>query len=180
MTDDPAPRRRSALQPLPTERDRDIRVVLADVVDVVGDGALHIALGIVLEELEQGDDGPRVLLESGQPRRPGQPRPRAFGNQAAHMRAGVAGPLDQARIGLVRIFHEIRADARFGGEALGELVLRAHCRLEMVEPVFLHEQHMGEIAEQRQAEFFGARMLRPERGDQHVGGLREGLRQVTL
>ena len=87
-------------QPTAANRDREVRVVLADVVQVVGHGALHIALRVVLEEFEQRDHRARVLLKRAQARRPRETRPGPLRNEPPHMDVLVARPLDQARVGL--------------------------------------------------------------------------------
>jgi hypothetical protein len=68
---DPHPRRGGAGRPAAADLDGEVGMILADVVQVVGDGALDVARGIVLKQLEQRDHRARIFLERAQPRRPG-------------------------------------------------------------------------------------------------------------
>ena len=64
MPDNPRSVCRCTNGPPPTDLDGEIGVILGDVVEVVGDRALHVSLGVVFQELEQCDDRPRVVLEA--------------------------------------------------------------------------------------------------------------------
>ena len=126
-------------------------MILADVIEVVGHRAAHVQLGVVLQQLEQLEHRPRIFLERAQARRPGQARPRPFGNQAAHVWARVAGPLAQSSQRGVGMFFEKRADAVFGGEALRQRVLRAHRIFKMIESVLRHEEQVRHVQKRRHA-----------------------------
>ena len=82
-------RRRCAGQ-MPVQPAHDqVGVVLGDVVEVVGDAAPHIVARIVLQRASSGSVGDGSAHQRLQPQAPGQARPAAFADQAAHLRAGV-------------------------------------------------------------------------------------------
>jgi hypothetical protein len=63
MPHDPAAVLVRALQPAASDREEDLGMVLADVVQVIGDRAPHVELGVVLEELEERQDRRGIALE---------------------------------------------------------------------------------------------------------------------
>ena len=145
-------------------------MVLADVVEVVGHRAAHVQRRIVLEQFEQLDDRPRILLKGAQPRRPGQPWPRALGDQPAHVLARIPCPLAQPCQGCLRVFLEERANAVFGREALREHMLRAHGLLEVPESVLRHVEQVRHEVERRHAARGAVFMRLGCRGQQDVDG----------
>ena len=62
-----------------------------------------------------------------------------------------ARPCAEMFQGKLRVFFEKGADAEFGGEALGELVVAAQGDLGMVEALLGHEEDVGEVEEDAHA-----------------------------
>jgi hypothetical protein len=138
---------RGAVQPAFAGADQEARVELAEVVEVVGDAASDVGRGVVFEAFEQGEDPLGVVLEPGHPSRPGQAQTRSFGDEAAHVRAWVGGPFLEYRDCPVRVAVEVGADADLGAEPLGQLALRCHGELEVVEAVFGDEDPVRQVSE---------------------------------
>jgi len=86
----------------------------------------------------------------------------------------------QARISRLGIAHEEGADTGLGGESLGELSLGDHGRLEIVESVLLHKEHVRQVAERGHAEPIRSLELRTKRGDGDVCGCGEGLGEIFV
>ncbi len=80
-------------------------MILADIIQVVGHRALDIALGVVLEELQQHNHGARIRLEAAQSRCPGQPRPSSFRHEPPHMDVVISSPFEKAGVGFLRVTH---------------------------------------------------------------------------
>ena len=171
---------RGIFEPGRARAQTEARVHLGEVVEIVGDRTLDVALGIVLQHLEQCDHRSRVLLERPQARRPWQSGSGPLGDQPPDVNVAVARPFHQTRIGPLRMPHQERADARFGGETLGELVLGAHGDLEIVEAILLHEQHMRQESERRHSEALAVHMFGTERRDQDLGRRGKRVRQVLV
>ena len=76
---------------------------------------------------------------------------------------------------------DVRPDAGLGAEPLGQLVLRAHRQVEVVEPALGHEQRVRQVEERRHAgpHQLVRRVLRPQRPQQHLDRLGVGGRQVV-
>src|SRR5262245_35917481 len=89
----------------PTSRDftEQLRVVFADVVEIVRHGPPHIQIGIVLEQLEQSENRRRIALKVTQSAGPRETRARAFGNETSHVRARIRRPLLESRERLPRM-----------------------------------------------------------------------------
>ncbi|MEW5853922.1 MAG: hypothetical protein AB2A00_34425 [Myxococcota bacterium] len=83
-------------------------------------------------------------------------------------------------MGRGRVCDEERPDARLGGEALGQLVLRTHRRFEVVESVALHEEDVRHVSQRLEAELVGAGELGPQGSHQYLGRGPERSRQVLV
>ena len=135
------------LQPLVCGAGQHLRVVLADVVQVVGDRAAHIQRRVVLEQFQQRQHGCRVFLERGQAGCPGQARAGAFRHETAHMFTRVLCPLAQPRQRGGFVLHQKRPDAELGSEALCQRVLGVHRGFEVRQSVMRHQRGVGQEQE---------------------------------
>ena len=151
MAHQPAPRVRGIQQPAAGRFRQHGGVVLADVVEVVGHRAAHIEFRVVLQQLQQGEHGARVLLECTQARRPGQARAGALRHQAAHMHVGVRRPSRQARQRGCGMALQKRADAELGSETLRQHVLGVHRNLKVVQAITRNETDVGQVKKRGKA-----------------------------
>ena len=103
-----------AARPAGADLDQQLRMVLPDVVQVVGHRPPDVGLGVVPEQLEQLQHRAGVALERAQPRRPRKPRPGAFGHEAPHVHVGIARPVAQAGEGPLRVALQEGADGELG------------------------------------------------------------------
>src|SRR5262245_51574668 len=101
-------------------------MVLADVVEIVGHGALDVTLGIILQQIEKRDHGLGITLIRTEPRRPWQSWTSSLRDETTHVDVGILSPLLQVSVSLLGMSYEECADAGLRGEALRKLVLRAH------------------------------------------------------
>jgi hypothetical protein len=101
------------------------RVVLGDVVEVVGDAAAHVLARVVLQRLQQRQRGARISDQAFQLQPPGQARAAAFADQPPHMRALVAHPAGERVEHQARVVDDEGPDREFGREALRQRVQRA-------------------------------------------------------
>ena len=97
---------------LPTTRHihQNLRMVFADVIEVVGHRAANIQRRVVLQQFKQIQNRLRVGLESRQAHGPRQARARTFRYQPAHVLIGVVGPLAQLGQGGFRVVNQKRAN----------------------------------------------------------------------
>ena len=122
FVDDPAGRVAVALrQPADGSVEGEDGMVFADVVEVVGDGGADVGRGVVVEQVEDADDGFRVLNKGLVACRPGQARVDAFGGKAVHVVAGGLCPGGDALHGQFVPVPQVGADGVFAGVASGDL-----------------------------------------------------------
>src|SRR5687768_5869994 len=92
-------------RPAAARLDHEVGMVLAQVVQVVGDASPHEARAVVLQELEQLEHPARVGFEPGNACGPRQAQPRAFRDEATHMWVLVPRPgyeLCEGSLGITR------------------------------------------------------------------------------
>ena len=118
VRDQPPPLLARAPHPATAGRDEHVGVVLADVVEVVGDRTAHVEGRIVLEQLEELEHRPGVGLEPRQPRCPRQPWTRALAHEPADVRARIPRPHTQARECPIGLGLEEHPDRVLGREPL--------------------------------------------------------------
>lgn len=140
---------RRVLEPGGAGLDEELRMQLAEVVQVVRHASTDECRGVVLEEIEELQDAVRVLIEPRHSHGPRQPDPRPLRDEPPHVRVRVACPRAKHCECALGIPRDVRPDTGLGGEALGELVLRAHRDLEMAEAALRHEDDMRQVEERR-------------------------------
>src|SRR5688500_11862143 len=179
MPDQPRPLWRSTSQPVPARLDESRWIVLADVVQVVGDRPANVKLRVVLEELEQLEHRLRIVLKGTQPWRPRQPRPGSLRNQPPYMDVRVTCPLPQPGERPLRIALEEDSDAVFRRKPLRQLVLRTHRRLKMISAELRDEEHVRKVGEHVHAGELDSLEFWSKRGDQGLNRTLVVLRQMT-
>lgn len=140
---------RRVLEPAGAGLDEELRMQLAEVVQVVRHTSTDECRGVVLEEIEELQNAVRVVIEPRHPHGPRQPDARPLRDEPPHVRVRVARPRAKHCERALGVPRDVQPDAGLGGEALGELVLRAHRDLEMAEAVLRHEDDMRQVEERR-------------------------------
>ncbi|MNC43631.1 hypothetical protein D3C75_925030 [compost metagenome] len=90
----------------------NIRVVLSDVVQIVGDTFAHIQRGVSFQLLQHRQDRGRVALEHRQRLAPGQAWPAAFAGQPPHMLIVMPRPLLHLSHHPLRVTQHKRPDGK--------------------------------------------------------------------
>lgn len=110
-------------------------------------GAADVLGLVVLEQLQQLDDGRWVGLKCLEPAGPWQSRPSSLGHQPSGMLAGVGRPFPKLGKRRCLVMLEIGPDAELGGEPFRQLVLRGHRLVEVIQPVVGDEVHVRQVEE---------------------------------
>jgi hypothetical protein len=98
-----------------------VGVVFGDVVEVVGDGFADVEGGIVAQGVEDASGGLGVLHKRLQAEAPGEAGAGAFAGEAAHVLAGVGGPVVHHVQSAVEVALDEGADGELGGAEAGEV-----------------------------------------------------------
>ncbi len=139
---------RTATTPPPTcDRHGHVGMIFGDVVDVVCNRSTDVLRRVVLEQLEQLDDGSRVSHELAEAGCPGQARPCPLRDQSPYVLTRIGRPLSEAIKSGVAMRLDVRTDAELSGEALREFVLHRHRQLEVVEAMDGDEVDQWEVSE---------------------------------
>lgn len=126
---------------VPAGRDREqhVRMILADVVQVVGDAAPHVLARVGLEDLEDLEHGTGIALERLQRHAPRQARPAALARKTAHVLVVVGRPsphLSHRRHGVA---HDERPDRELSRGVARHELQRGQRASGVVAPEHLHE-----------------------------------------
>lgn len=81
------------IEPAFAHVDGRVQVIFGHIAQVIGDGATHIQLWIILEQFQERQGERRILLEFGQPSGPRQTWSSPFAHQPPHVRIGIASPV---------------------------------------------------------------------------------------
>ena len=144
----------------------DLWVILGDVGEMVGDGAANVGFGVVLEQLEQRQGEMWVGLELREPRGPRQPGASAFADQTADVRVFIGSPAAEKLEAARAVLDEEGPNAEFGGEALGDFVIRGHAALEMRDAIGGDQMGVWKIEEGGQSVTFSRREGRAQGPDE--------------
>ncbi len=107
-------------------------MVLGDVIEVVGDRAADIQLGVVSQSLQDGKDGIGLVDKKVKAGAPRQPRTNPLRAPAPYVGARVVGPSEQFLKRLLWVTGDKGADGKLRGESLCELVHAGHGGIELV------------------------------------------------
>jgi hypothetical protein len=143
MFHEPAPVHRGVLEPPSTHRTHHRRVILGDVVEVVGHGPPYILLRVVSQDLQQLQHRRGVGLEHPQTTSPRQPRPRALRDQAPHVLVGVYKPTLHRLQRALRVLAEEGADGELTRPQPGHLSQRLHPAVKTRHAVIADEVDQG-------------------------------------
>jgi hypothetical protein len=158
----------------------DRRMILGDVVEVIGHAPPHVLARVVLQGSQQRQRGGRIGHECLELHPPREAWATAFAHQSAHVRTRIVHPLGEGaqREHLVR--DEKGTNRELGREPLCDRVQRAQRALRVLQPALRHElagrpEHpprestLGDL----QIGHLLADFSRTKRRLEHVGGLRE-------
>ena len=104
--------------------DDDGRVVLGNVVQVIGHAAAHGVARVVLQGQQQRQSRRRVVHQRLEPDAPGQARSAAFADQAPHVGTRVTHPSLQGREDQRRVRDDQGPDRKLGSESLRQRMQR--------------------------------------------------------
>ena len=115
-----------------------IRVVLGDVIEVVGHGFAYVEAAVGLEVVEDRRTQLGVGLHRGQAKRPRQARARAFAGEAAHVFVVIQRPRLHDRQGAFEVVEQEVSYGEFSRAKGGEVFERGHGALEVIQAVARH------------------------------------------
>jgi hypothetical protein len=175
-------------QPTLAEAIDEIRMVLGDVAQVVGNAAANVKGWIVFQPFEDRQRWPRIGDERWQAFPPGKPGPRPLAAQASHMRVRVANPLIHLLQRALLHLDQKRTDRELRREPRGDGMQGQHGRFEGVDatvvlgiqPILGDEEAVGKIEEAGQPHRFRVQLLGRQGGQQNLDGLRIGSRQALM
>ena len=146
---------------------------LPQIVEIVRHTSTHDRRRIIFQQIEQVEHAQRVGVEPRDPGTPGQPQACALGHETANMRVRVFRPRAKGGERPLGVFGDVRPDAELGAEAPGELVLRTHRQVEVIEPALGDDHQVRHVEERRHpgADELIRLVLGTERSKKHVDGI---------